>query len=268
MPRLPTVYLPHSGGPWPLMAMARDPGHQGLTAYLQGLAQRAAGAEAVLWISAHWEEAQPTLLSSAAPPLLYDYSGFPPETYQIAWRAPGAPALAAAIAARLGAAGLPALQNNVRGFDHGVFVPAMVGWPAGAPPMLQLSLLRGLDPAAHLQLGRALAPLRDEGVLIVGSGMSYHNLRALFSGRSDEVARHSAAFDAWLQQSCALPPAARAAQLLAWRRAPAALECHPREEHLLPLHVVAGAAEDAAGQVRFSTRLMGAQVSAIEFGGA
>lgn len=268
MTRLPTVFLPHSGGPWPLMPMARDAAHQALTGWLQALAARTEGARAVLWVSAHWEEALPTVQSGAAPPLLYDYSGFPAETYQIRWRAAGDPALAARIRALLSAAGVPSAENSARGFDHGAFVPGMVAWPAPTTPMLQLSLIRGLDPEAHLQLGRALQPLRDEGVLIVGSGMSYHNLRALFSGRTDEVARHSAAFDVWMQRSCASPRLEREAQLTAWRRAPAAAECHPREEHLLPLHVVAGAAGDDPGRTTFSARLMGAQVSAIEFGAA
>src|SRR5689334_8631112 len=132
---------------------------------------------ALLVVSAHWEEPVPTVMTSAHPAMLYDYYGFPPESYQLTWPAPGDPALAGRVRELLGNAGFATAEDTERGFDHGTFVPLKVTYPEAEIPCVQLSLRRGLDPAEHIAMGRALAPLRDEGVLIVGSGMSYHNLR-------------------------------------------------------------------------------------------
>jgi aromatic ring-opening dioxygenase catalytic subunit (LigB family) len=195
--------------------------------------------------------------------MVYDYGGFPPHTYSIVYPAPGAPALAERVAGLIEAGGLPTALNAERGYDHGAFCTAYPMYPQADVPMLQLSLRTGLDPAEHLALGRLLAPLRDEGVLIVGSGFSFHNLRLLGeAGRAP-----SAAFDAWLQQ--ALPhPAGRAERLMAWAKAPAARIAHPREEHLLPLMVAAGAAEGDAGVCNYrESELFGAiTTSSFRFG--
>ncbi len=196
--------------------------------------------KAVLMVSAHWEEATFTVMTHPKPPMLYDYSGFPPNTYSVVYPAPGSPELAQHVHGLLGSAGLASALNAQRGFDHGAFVPLAVMYPEAQVPVVQLSLKRGLDPAEHLAAGRALHSLRNEDVLIVGSGLSYHNLR-LFGpqGRAP-----SKAFDAWLQAAMASPPPQREAQLLRWEEAPAARMCHPREEHLLPLMVAVGAAHD------------------------
>jgi len=163
-------------------------------------------------------------------------------------------------------AGLPVAFDAERGFDHGAFVPMAVAWPDAAIPLLQLSLRMGLDPATHIALGRALAPLRDEGVLIVGSGLSWHNLRAL----GPPARGPSQLFDDWLQQTVTSPAAERAARLLRWSEAPAARAAHPREEHLLPLMVAVGAAQDDAGDCPYREEGVygGVTVSSFRFGAA
>jgi aromatic ring-opening dioxygenase catalytic subunit (LigB family) len=264
--RQPVVFLPHGGGPWPFISTPLGPPEElePLAAYLRGLSQVPVGAlEAVLVVSAHWEEAVPTVQSSARPPMLYDYSGFPEESYRITWPAPGAPALAARVRALLKGAGFASGEDAQRGYDHGAFVPLKLTWPKADVPTLQLSLKAGLDPAEHLAIGRALQPLRDEGVFIVGSGMSYHNMRGFFDARARPAA---ATFDAWLQAATTSAPSERDAQLTAWANAPAARQAHPREEHLLPLMVVAGAAGADRGRVGYAGTLMGLKLSAFHFG--
>jgi aromatic ring-opening dioxygenase catalytic subunit (LigB family) len=214
-------------------------------------------------VTAHWEAAVATVSSAAHPPMLYDYGGFPPETYRVVWPAPGDLALAARVRALLADAGLPSAEDPVRGFDHGTFVPLAVAWPLADVPTVQLSLVRGLDPELHLQIGRALAPLRDEGVLIVGSGMSYHDMRGFFTAAG---ASASEVFDAWLRDTVARPGPERDAALRGWALAPAGRACHPREEHLIPLMVAAGAAGDEVGVVPFSEHLLGVRVSAARWG--
>ncbi|MFM2246486.1 MAG: hypothetical protein RL071_2560 [Pseudomonadota bacterium] len=264
-PRQPVIYLPHGGGPWPFVEMGLPRAELDLLrAYLQGLPARLpAPPRALLVISAHWEEAVATVQTAAAPPLLFDYSGFPPASYQLTWPAPGDPALAARVRALLAAAGIPSGEDGARGFDHGTFVPLKVAWPGAAVPTVQLSLVQGLDPAAHLALGRALAPLRDEGVLILGSGMSTHNLRGFGDPRMIPATER---FDAWVGATCAAPPPAREAALVAWRSAPDARLNHPREEHLLPLMVVAGAAGADPGGVDWRGSFAGWRLSAARFG--
>lgn len=263
--RMPVIYLPHGGGPWPLMDDPRGM-YAGLEAYLRGLLDGLPRRpKAVLMISAHWEEPTPTVMSATAPTMLYDYGGFPAHTYEFEWPGPGDAALAGRVRELLEGAGIDSAADEERGFDHGTFVPMMLIDPEAQMPTVQLSLQRGLDPARHRAIGRALAPLRDEGVLILGSGMSYHNLRAML-GRAPSIAEDSQAFDDWLVASAAEPAQRRDAALDDWQGAPKARACHPREEHLLPLMVVAGAAGADRGRVSFSDRLLGARVSALHFG--
>jgi aromatic ring-opening dioxygenase catalytic subunit (LigB family) len=179
-------------------------------------------------------------MASPQPPMVYDYSGFPAHTYKVVYPAPGAPELAARVQALISAAGLPARLDAQRGFDHGTFAPLVVMYPNADVPVLQVSMKTGLDPAEHLALGRALAPLRDEGILIVGSGLSYHNLRMF----GPQAKAPSQAFDTWLQDTLvSCTPAEREARLLQWASAPSARTAHPREDHLIPLMVAVGAAE-------------------------
>jgi aromatic ring-opening dioxygenase catalytic subunit (LigB family) len=263
--RLPVVFLPHGGGPWPFVELGFDKQEMArLADYLRGLATvPQQKPKALLVISAHWEEAVPTVMTAAHPPMLYDYYGFPPASYEITWPAPGDPALAARVRTLLGAAGFDSAEDPRRGFDHGTFVPLKLAYPEAGVPTVQLSLRRGLDPDEHLAIGRALAPLRDEGVFIIGSGMTFHNLRAFGDPRARPVSED---FDAWLRETAALPEAERAARLVAWSKAPSARLAHPREEHLLPLMVVAGAAGGDRGAVAYGDIAMGVRLSAYQFG--
>ncbi len=197
------------------------------------------------------------------PPLIYDYYGFPEHTYRLEYPAPGAPEIALEIARLLPRYGISARTDPARGFDHGVFVPFKLIYPNADVPIVQLSLKAGLDPAAHIELGRALAPLLRQGVLIVASGMSYHNLREFSLNPNPESDR----FDEWLTEAACTPdPEERGAKLMRWKNAPGARGAHPREEHLIPLMVAAGAAGEDAGSKIFQDRIMGAAISAFGFG--
>jgi len=264
-PRMPVVFLPHGGGPWPFvdLRIGSKAEQAELATYLRSVARvPSAPPKAVLVVSAHWEEALPTVMTSAKPPMLYDYYGFPPESYEITWPAPGEPALAKRVRELLQGAGIESAENGERGFDHGTFVPLKLAYPEANVPTIQLSLKHGLDPKEHLALGRALAPLRDEGVFIVGSGMTFHNLRAF--GPQSSVA--AAEFDHWLRDSASLEATARDSRLSDWAKAPSARKAHPREEHLLPLMVVAGAAGADRGKLAYGGKIMDLQLSAYHFG--
>jgi len=262
---MPVVYVPHGGGPWPFVDLGMPPNEvQALADYLRGLknAPKTKPA-ALLVISAHWEAPNPTVMTSPRPPILYDYYGFPPEAYAIEWPAPGEPKLARRVQELLGKAGFETAANADRGFDHGTFIPFKLTYPEADVPTVQLSLKEGLDPHEHIAMGRALAPLRDEGVFIIGSGMSFHNMRAFRDPRAGAV---SGAFDEWLTQTATLDPVERDARLEDWASAPGARLSHPREEHLLPLMVIAGAAGTDRGRREFAGAMMGAKISAYHFG--
>jgi aromatic ring-opening dioxygenase catalytic subunit (LigB family) len=202
-----------------------------------------------------------TVGSGERPPLIYDYYGFPEATYRLRFDAPGSPALARRVVALLGEAGLAAAEDGERGYDHGVFVPLKLALPEADIPVVQLSLRGDLDPPAHLAAGRALAPLRDEGVLIVGSGMSWHNMR----GFSPAFTERSEIFDAWLAREV-VDPERREDALRRWEEAPCARDAHPREEHLAPLFVAAGAAAGEPGRRTFRDLAMDVAISGFEFG--
>jgi aromatic ring-opening dioxygenase catalytic subunit (LigB family) len=263
--RQPTIYLPHGGGPCFFMEWTMGPRDtwDRMADWLRSLpGSLPATPSALLVVSGHWETPVPSVTTAAKPPLLYDYSGFPRSTYELQWPAPGSPELAARVQQLLGGAGIATRADGARGFDHGVFIPLKVAYPEPRIPTVQLSLRAGLDPVEHLAIGRALAPLRDEGVLIVGSGMSYHNMRGFMAPDTRDV---SARFDEWLAAAVAAPPGERDAALAGWSRAPMARQSHPREEHLLPLMVVAGAAGADRGKQVLRDEVMGAVVSAFRF---
>lgn len=260
---MPVAFVPHGGGPWPFVDLGVDRGEvASLATYLRELPRLTPEKpKALLVISAHWEERAPTVMTSARPPMLYDYFGFPPASYTITWPAPGAPDVAARVQELTGAA-----ADAARGFDHGAFVPLKVAYPDADIPALQLSLMAGLEPRAHLELGRMLEPLRDEGVFIVGSGMTFHDLRAFFHpARREHGVSASRTFDAWLRETCVLPRAERDARLAEWAHAPSARDAHPREEHLVPLMVSAGAAGEDRGVVAWEGTYLAMKLSAYHF---
>jgi aromatic ring-opening dioxygenase catalytic subunit (LigB family) len=263
--RQPAIFIPHGGGPCFFMDWTWGPADTWQTTkrFLEGLAATLPEPpKALLVISGHWEEPAFTASTAAEPRLIFDYSGFPAHTYQLTWPAPGLPELAHQAAGLLREAGLPSALSPTRGYDHGVFVPLKVAFPNAEIPVVTLSLAASLDPALHLAAGRALAPLRDQGVLIVGSGMTFHNLRGYMRPETAERAR---AFDAWLAEAVESPAAEREERLSAWRGAPFAAYAHPREEHLIPLMVAAGAGGDGPGRRIFTDEPMGAAISAFRF---
>jgi len=263
---LPTYFISHGGGPWPYMKDQMKGAYDQLAASLQQIPrQLEAMPKAVLMISGHWEERVFTVMAGTKPPMIYDYSGFPPHTYRVVYAAPGSPQTAERVRGLIEEAGFAAALDAERGFDHGTFVPLAVIYPDANVPIVQLSLKHGYDPEEHLAVGRALRPLRDEGVLIVGSGLSYHNLREFGPGAKNA----SAAFDRWLQQTLvAVGPVERAARLIEWEAAPAARNAHPREDHLLPLMVAVGAAGDDPGTLLYHEEdfFGGITVSSFKFG--
>jgi aromatic ring-opening dioxygenase catalytic subunit (LigB family) len=239
------VYLSHGGGPLPILG---DDSHKAMVTFMRELPARLTRPEAILVISAHWEEGAAALLGATAPAMLYDYHGFPAEAYEIAYAAPGSPDLADRIVGSLNQNNIPARVDPRRGFDHGLFVPLKLMYPQADIPALQLSLLRGLDPRAHLSLGAGLRALMPERVLVIGSGFSFHNMGAFSRHGANTPDPANDDFQNWLIEVCAGPmsQSERERCLVDWQRAPSARYCHPREEHLLPLHVCAGMAGKAA----------------------
>ncbi len=259
-------FIPHGGGPLPLLG---DPGYARLAEELAALNGNIAGCKALLLVTAHWEADQPCLGTASDPGMLYDYYGFPEESYQIQYPAPGAPELAKSVASALSGAGFDPQFDPERGFDHGTFVPMKLIRPEADIPILQMSLLSSLDPGQHLAFGRALASLLSEDIALIGSGFSFHNIQALV-GRNggDPAAGHlqAKAFHDWLDGVVCDPdltPEQRERHLEDWASAPGARFCHPREEHLLPLHVCQGAASAAGFHVKqiFGEPVKGFQTS-------
>ncbi len=263
--KLPTFFISHGGGPWPFMEWDPPNTFDRLRQSLEELPRLAIGppVRALLAISGHWEEPEFTVMSNPRPPLVYDYSGFPEHTYHLKYDAPGSPSLATRVQELLAGAGIRSHADPSRGYDHGIFAPFAVMYPRADMPIVQLSLKTGYDPEAHLAAGRALAPLRDEGILIIGSGLSYHNLRRM--GPAGGPA--SREFDQWLTETALAGPEERARRLREWSRAPSARVAHPREDHLIPLMMAVGAAQADPGQrIYHEDSFMGVAVSSYRFG--
>ncbi|MGZ8172227.1 MULTISPECIES: DODA-type extradiol aromatic ring-opening family dioxygenase [Methylobacter] len=255
------VYLSHGGGPLPLLG---DKGHQNMINIIREVAQSLAKPSAILVISAHWEEGKPTITSGASPALIYDYYGFPKESYEIEYPAPGSPELANKIFNLLGRAGIEAKLDDQRGFDHGLFVPLKLMYPEANIPCVQLSLVNSLQPEEHIRIGKALADLRKDNVLVIGSGFSFHNLKEFFVPSTKAARAMNESFEQWLIDTCSnsqLTEEQREQRLKNWASAPAARYCHPRAEHLLPLHVCYGVAGTAAKKA-FEFEIMGKMASA------
>lgn len=257
------AFISHGGGPMPLLG---DPGHAEMIKALQKLTTLLPTPKAVVVISAHWETETTTLTAGEQPPLIYDYYGFPPAAYEVQYPAPGAPALAEELATCLQQADIPVQLDRTRGFDHGLFVPLKIMYPSADIPCVQVSLNNSLDPGFHLRLGQAMASLSSEGVLFLGSGFSFHNMRAFFSLDNPDQQALNNAFEHWLQETLNsdIDEADREQRLRQWEQAPGARFCHPREEHLLPLHVCYGLAGKAcADSMHF--KVIGKQASAYRW---
>ena len=255
------IYLSHGGGPLPLLG---DKGHEKMIKIIREITPTHVKPSAILVISAHWEARKPTITSGANPSLIYDYYGFPKESYEIKYPAPGSPDLANKIFNLLARAGIEATLDDQRGFDHGLFVPLKIMYPSANIPCVQLSLVNSLQPKAHIQMGKALADLRKDNVLIIGSGFSFHNLKEFFAPSTQKSQTINESFEHWLIDTCSnrrFTEEEREQRLINWDSAPAARYCHPREEHLLPLHVCYGVASIAAKKV-FEFEIMGKLASA------
>lgn len=239
--QFPTYFISHGGGPWPWIVDQMPGDWTLLTESLRSIpVEIGRTPKAVLCVSAHWETDEFTVQTNPHPPMVYDYGGFPDFTYSLQYPAPGSPEVADRIVQLLDGAGIAVRTDAERGFDHGMFAPMYVAWPEADVPILQLSILHSYDVEAHLAVGRALAPLRDEDVLIIGSGFSFHNLR-LFGPAGQEPSRQ---FDEWLADTMLRStPADRTERLLRWESAPSARVAHAAEDHLVPLFVAVGAAE-------------------------
>jgi 4,5-DOPA dioxygenase extradiol len=249
------VYFSHGGGPLPILG---DTSHKAMVDFMIKLPSRLNKPDAILVISAHWEESAATLLGAPRPAMFYDYYGFPDEAYEITYPAPGSPAYAKKITGLLEGNNITTRIDPQRGFDHGLFIPLKLMYPEADIPSLQLSLLRGLKPAEHINLGKALRGLMDDNILVIGSGFSFHNLGAFFGHAIGEPDPANDVFQNWLIDVCTDPnsQAGREQRLIDWEIAPSARYCHPREEHLLPLHVCVGMADKPA-EVIFDDQILG-----------
>lgn len=242
-----------------------DKAHDGMISFLKEITPTLGNPSAILVISAHWEETQPTITSGQSPSLIFDYYGFPDESYQIQYPAPGSPAIAGKIGQLLKEQGIDAMLDETRGFDHGMFVPLKIMYPEANIPCVQLSLINNLDPEIHIQMGKALSTLRNDNILILGSGFSFHNLPAMISAKPGKTDEKNEAFEQWLVDTCTnttISETERSKRLVEWEQAPQARYCHPREEHLLPLHVCYGIGQSAAKLV-FNDYLIGKKTSAF-----
>lgn len=262
--RFPTLFISHGGGPWPYIEDMRQSFAVTADALQKLPAVLPAKPEAILVITGHWEEPQFSVSTAEHPPMEYDYYGFPEHTYHIQYPAPGDTRLADRVRLMLGNAGISCAEDAERGFDHGVFVPLMLMYPQADVPVIMLSMKSDYDPAGHIKVGEALAPLRDEGVLIIGSGLTYHNMRGF--GRSESY-EPSVKFEAYLNAAISnTDPQQRNQALIDWEQAPFARVVHPREDHLIPLMVVAGAAGDSIGQRLFTDTVFNVVMASYQFG--
>ncbi|MBR7890293.1 dioxygenase [Marinomonas sp. A79] len=259
------VFISHGGGPMPLL---KDPDHSEMTATLKKITAAMDKPSAILVISAHWEASLPTVTSGKNPDIIYDYNGFPKEAYEIRYPASGEPELAKDVVNALKKNGIEAAQDDQRGFDHGLFVPLKIMYPEADIPCVQLSLVHSLDAGFHIQIGKALQLLNWENLLVIGSGFSFHNMRGFFSPNSQEIRENNMAFDHWLTSVISdktLPENTREEMLNNWDSAPGSRFCHPREEHLLPLHVCYGMATQAC-ETTFKAKIMNKQSSMFYWG--
>ncbi len=258
----PCIFIPHGAGPLPLLG---DIDHASLVEFLKILPSTFPKPSAIIVISAHWEEDVVTITGNETPSIIYDYYGFAAEAYQIKYPAAGSANLANKVQHLLSQSGIKSKINTERGFDHGVYVPLKLMYPEADIPCIQLSLCRSLDPKLHINIGKAIKALRAENVLILGSGFSFHNMRAFFDGQKQDP--RNSEFENWLIDTCTSDHTQyleKEKNLIEWANAPSASYCHPREEHLLPLHVCFGA-RMANAKLIFDDVVIGKRTSAFQW---
>ena len=253
-----SLFLPHGGGPLPIL---NDPSHKDLIRlYQQKLVKWIKTPKAIVLVTAHWETSQPIISAAPQHSLLYDYYGFPPESYQIEYKAPGSPQVAQRVHQALKEAGFSPSLDTKRGWDHGVFIPLKLLIPDASIPIVQMSVLSNQDPTALIRMGNALKPLKQDNVLIIGSGMSFHNMRAFMSGQGFNG---NLAFEEQLLSTAKLNGDQRHSALEQWKTWKGAKECHPpgATEHFSPF-IVTAAAGDQLLDVG-DALVLGAKVSAF-----
>lgn len=262
--KFPTFFISHGGGPWPYIPQMKkdfDKTAQWLSAIPKTLKQKP---QAILSISGHWEAKDFSVSTAKNPPMIYDYTGFPESTYQIQYPAAGSPQLAHRIRALLSESSIVCQEHENHGFDHGTFVPLVMMYPDADIPVVSMSLKASYQAAEHIRMGQALQVLREEGVLILGSGLSFHNMQKFFSPSAAPISHE---FGKWLQQAVTEKnPKIRNEMLIDWEKAPAARQAHPQEDHLLPLLVVAGAAGEDLGETAFIDHVYGIEMASFKFG--
>jgi len=255
-----SLYLSHGAGPMPLLG---DNGHKEMVEKLKIIAAKIAKPSAIILISAHWEEVIPTITQGTHPSLIYDYYGFPKQAYEIKYPASGDPNLAHTVHSILSDKGIKSALDDNRGFDHGLFVPLKIMYPEADLPCIQLSLVDSLNAREHIKIGEALSGLEYKNLLVIGSGFSFHNMKAFFAPSTTETQSMNESFEQWLIDTCSNPKIneiERTNRLVNWQNAPSARYCHPREEHLLPLHVCYGVAKRACKDF-FELNILGKKAS-------
>lgn len=238
-----SIYLSHGGGPLPLMG---HEGHKAMAEYLRRLAKGSPVPKQIIVVSAHWESNAFSVTTGKRPGVEYDYYGFPDEAYTVQYQANGAPELAKTISNHLSERGLKSKEDETKAFDHGVFVPLSIMYPDASIPVIQISLNANLDPGQHIDMGRYLAEVTTPDTLLIGSGFSFHNMSAFRRGPDLDSLKQNKAFGQWIDNTLSDPMTSldtKRNALTSWFDAPSARFCHPREEHLLPLHVCFGAGE-------------------------
>ncbi len=247
------AFVSHGGGPMPILG---DPGHKELVQTMQALTNDLPKQPSVIvMVSAHWETSGFELTAAANPDLIYDYYGFPEASYHLQYPAPGAPELARSIADKMENLGTHIRLNESRGFDHGMFIPLMLMYPDANIPVLQLSLDSSLSPEKHWQLGENLSQVLPEDALLIGSGFSFHNMRAFFNPQTPEKKASADAFQVWLDETVTgvdINVSEARQRWSQWSLAEGGRYCHPREEHLVPLIVCHAAAQKPGKSIAFT----------------
>ena len=255
------IYFSHGGGPLPIL---NDPSHEKMIHFMKNLSPNIRRPEAIIVFSAHWEENTVTIQSGREPELVYDYYGFPEEAYTIQYPSKGNPLLAEKIAQLFDRNGIEWRLDDQRSYDHGSYIPLKMMYPLADIPVIQISLHHSLSPQTHLALGKALRPLLEENILIIGSGFSFHNMsRFDFEGRNVEDPQNNGFQDQLIDLCChEINEEKRWERFINWERIPGARYCHPREEHLLPLLVCVGLS-GSPGEKIFDDSILGKRAVAF-----
>ncbi len=255
------LYFSHGGGPLPLL---NDPSHEKMIEFMKNLPTHLKRPDAIVVISAHWEESVFTIQSGEAPDMMYDYYGFPKEAYSIKYPCKGNPELSHKIAQLFSENGIEYIENDKRAYDHGSYIPLKMMYPESDIPVLQISLNHNLDPLTHIKMGKALRTLLNENILFIGSGFSFHNMRAFdFNGEIVRDPLNDSFQDKLIEVCCNEENEEdRIASLISWKDFPNARYAHPREEHLLPLLVCAGLSETVGSKI-FDDYILGKRALAF-----